>query len=162
MIEKSQCIIVLQWKNIHYCIFSADEKFDGTYPTNVVVSSEGGCLFIPPGIFKSTCKIDITWFPSDDQQCDLKFGSWTYSGWQVSNLWKCFYCRVIFSDLSSLSIYFLLGTDLQCFHHLMHFKNCICKSSTPMGLGFYINIKQIYLYQGKLGYFFSSEKILSL
>ena len=33
--------------------------------------------------FKSTCKIDITWFPFDDQQCDLKFGSWTYSGWQV-------------------------------------------------------------------------------
>ena len=34
-------------------------------------------------LFKSTCKIDITWFPFDDQQCDLKFGSWTYSGWQV-------------------------------------------------------------------------------
>merc|ERR1719193_1729978 len=62
---------------------SADEKFDGTYQTNVVVGSEGHCLFIPPGIFKSTCKIDITWFPFDDQQCDLKFGSWTYSGWQL-------------------------------------------------------------------------------
>ena len=100
---------------------SADEKFDGTYQTNVVVNSEGGCLYVPPGIFKvgtpklemyprlnytnhvvmihqntnkesklntdqlfqSTCKIDITWFPFDDQQCDLKFGSWTYSGWQV-------------------------------------------------------------------------------
>ena len=69
--------------NIYKNIFSADEKFVGTYETNVVVSSEGGCLFIPPGIFKSTCKIDITWFPFDDQQCDLKFGSWTYSGWQV-------------------------------------------------------------------------------
>ena len=34
-------------------------------------------------LFQSTCKIDITWFPFDDQQCDLKFGSWTYSGWQV-------------------------------------------------------------------------------
>jgi len=62
---------------------SADEKFDGTYQTNVVVGSDGHCLFIPPGIFKSTCKIDITWFPFDDQQCDLKFGSWTYSGWQL-------------------------------------------------------------------------------
>merc|ERR1719295_824981 len=62
---------------------SADEKFDGTYQTNVVVGYDGHCLFIPPGIFKSTCKIDITWFPFDDQQCDLKFGSWTYSGWQL-------------------------------------------------------------------------------
>ena len=65
-------------------LFSADEKFDGTYQTNVVVSNEGSCLYVPPGIFKSTCKIDITWFPFDDQMCDLKFGSWTYSGWKVS------------------------------------------------------------------------------
>ena len=27
--------------------------------------------------------MDITWFPFDDQDCDLKFGSWTYSGWKV-------------------------------------------------------------------------------
>ena len=72
--------------NFSLLCFSADEKFDGTYQTNVVVSSEGGCLFVPPGIFKSTCKIDITWFPFDDQLCDLKFGSWTYSGWKVSVL----------------------------------------------------------------------------
>ena len=65
-----------------YC--SADEAFDGTYPTNVVVTSEGGCNYIPPGIFKSTCKIDITWFPFDDQDCDMKFGSWTYDGFKVS------------------------------------------------------------------------------
>ena len=63
--------------------FSADEKFDGTFQTNVVVSHTGNCLYVPPGIFKSTCKIDITWFPFDDQKCDLKFGSWTYSGWKV-------------------------------------------------------------------------------
>ena len=62
---------------------SADEKFDGTFQTNVVVTHDGGCLYVPPGIFKSTCKIDITWFPFDDQRCDLKFGSWTYSGWKV-------------------------------------------------------------------------------
>lgn len=23
---------------------------------------------------------DITWFPFDDQHCDLQFGSWTYDG----------------------------------------------------------------------------------
>ena len=57
---------------------SADEDIDSTFPTNVVVSSNGGCLWVPPGLFKSTCKIDITWFPFDDQQCKMKFGSWTY------------------------------------------------------------------------------------
>ena len=63
--------------------FSASEAFDGTYPTNVVVTSTGSCTYIPPGIFKSTCLIDITWFPFDDQDCEMKFGSWTYNGFKV-------------------------------------------------------------------------------
>ena len=28
-------------------------------------------------------KIDITWFPFDDQNCEMKFGSWTYTGFKV-------------------------------------------------------------------------------
>ncbi|XP_069997179.1 neuronal acetylcholine receptor subunit alpha-7 isoform X3 [Penaeus vannamei] len=71
------------WKPDVLMYNSADEGFDGTYQTKVVVSSDGTCLYIPPGIFKSTCKIDITWFPFDDQRCKMKFGSWTYSGWQL-------------------------------------------------------------------------------
>ncbi|XP_060592924.1 neuronal acetylcholine receptor subunit alpha-7-like [Ruditapes philippinarum] len=59
---------------------SADDKFDGTYHSNVVVRSDGSCLWVPPGMLRSTCSIDITWFPFDDQHCDLKFGSWTYDG----------------------------------------------------------------------------------
>ena len=39
------------------CCFSADEKFDGTYPTNVVVTNEGHCTYIPPGIFKVQLKL---------------------------------------------------------------------------------------------------------
>uniref|UniRef100_A0A1B0C0U8 Neurotransmitter-gated ion-channel ligand-binding domain-containing protein n=1 Tax=Glossina palpalis gambiensis TaxID=67801 RepID=A0A1B0C0U8_9MUSC len=61
----------------------ADEGFDGTYHTNIVVKHNGSCLYVPPGIFKSTCKIDITWFPFDDQHCEMKFGSWTYDGNQL-------------------------------------------------------------------------------
>merc|ERR1719297_13920 len=66
------------WKPDLLMYNSADEAFDGTYHTNVVVTHEGMCTYIPPGIFKSTCKIDITWFPFDEQTCDMKFGSWTY------------------------------------------------------------------------------------
>lgn len=64
-------------------IFSADEDIDSTFPTNVVVSSNGDCLWVPPGLFLSTCKIDITWFPFDDQKCTMKFGSWTYDGFSI-------------------------------------------------------------------------------
>lgn len=35
------------------------------------------------GIFKSTCHIDVRWFPFDVQRCELKFGSWTYGGWSL-------------------------------------------------------------------------------
>lgn len=71
---------------IGYGIFffdSADERFDTMYPTNVVILNDGSCSYIPPGIIKSTCKIDITWFPFDAQNCTLKYGSWTYDGSQI-------------------------------------------------------------------------------
>jgi len=71
------------WKPDILMYNSASEAFDGTYPTNVVVTSSGSCTYIPPGIFKSTCKIDITWFPFDDQDCEMKFGSWTYNGFKL-------------------------------------------------------------------------------
>ena len=59
---------------------SADEKLGLTYQTMAVVYSDGKISYIPPAIFRSSCKSDITWFPFDKQQCDLKFGSWTYNG----------------------------------------------------------------------------------
>ncbi|KAM9818085.1 neuronal acetylcholine receptor subunit alpha-7-like isoform 1-T1 [Syngnathus typhle] len=60
---------------------SADERFDATFHTNVLVNASGSCQYIPPGILKSTCYIDVRWFPFDVQKCDLKFGSWTHNGW---------------------------------------------------------------------------------
>jgi len=71
------------WKPDILMYNSASEAFDGTYPTNVVVTSHGLCTYIPPGIFLSSCPIDITWFPFDDQDCEMKFGSWTYNGFKV-------------------------------------------------------------------------------
>ena len=42
---------------LHNSLSSASEAFDGTYQTNVVVTSAGTCTYIPPGIFKSSCQI---------------------------------------------------------------------------------------------------------
>lgn len=41
------------------------------------------CFKSHPGIFKSSCYIDVRWFPFDVQKCNLKFGSWTYGGWSL-------------------------------------------------------------------------------
>ncbi|XP_052826361.1 neuronal acetylcholine receptor subunit alpha-7 [Octopus bimaculoides] len=68
------------WKPDILMYNSANEVFDATYPTNVLVSYNGFCHWVPPGMFKSTCQIDIAWFPFDDQKCTLKFGSWTHDG----------------------------------------------------------------------------------
>ena len=58
---------ITMWKPDILLYNSANENFDASFPTNIVVYSTGNCDQIPPGIFKSTCKIDITWFPFDDQ-----------------------------------------------------------------------------------------------
>jgi len=46
----------------------------------VVVDSDGQVMWIPPAIYMSSCAIDITHFPFDIQECEMKFGSWTYDG----------------------------------------------------------------------------------
>ncbi|KIH57162.1 Neurotransmitter-gated ion-channel ligand binding domain protein [Ancylostoma duodenale] len=60
------------WKPDVLLYNSADENFDSTYPVNYVVSHTGHVLQVPPGILKLSCKIDITYFPFDDQMCHLK------------------------------------------------------------------------------------------
>ncbi|KAG4071071.1 hypothetical protein HA402_002743 [Bradysia odoriphaga] len=36
-----------------------------------------------PMLIKSTCKIDVTWFPFDEQKCLLIFGSWSFSSTEL-------------------------------------------------------------------------------
>jgi len=50
----------------------------------VVIFNHGDVLWIPPAIYKSSCTIDVTYFPFDQQECKMKFGSWTFNGDQVS------------------------------------------------------------------------------
>jgi hypothetical protein len=34
----------------------------------------------PPVIYKSYCAIDIEYYPFDEQNCTLKFGTWSHDG----------------------------------------------------------------------------------
>lgn len=51
--------------------------------TNVVIRHDGKVMWDSPAITKSSCKVDVSYFPFDGQQCRLTFGSWTYNGNQI-------------------------------------------------------------------------------
>uniref|UniRef100_A0A1I8FQE3 Neur_chan_LBD domain-containing protein n=1 Tax=Macrostomum lignano TaxID=282301 RepID=A0A1I8FQE3_9PLAT len=54
-----------------------------TLMTKAGLQSTGKVLWEPPAIYKSSCQIDVEFFPFDSQNCTMKFGSWTYDGLQV-------------------------------------------------------------------------------
>ncbi|NXC30725.1 ACH10 protein, partial [Campylorhamphus procurvoides] len=62
---------------------NADEHFGGSMETNVVLRSDGHIMWDSPAITKSSCKVDVSYFPFDGQHCRLTFGSWTYNGNQI-------------------------------------------------------------------------------
>uniref|UniRef100_A0A3Q3KCJ7 Cholinergic receptor, nicotinic, epsilon n=1 Tax=Monopterus albus TaxID=43700 RepID=A0A3Q3KCJ7_MONAL len=56
-----------------------DGKFEVAYYANVLISYTGWMYWLPPCIYRSTCSIEITYFPFDYQNCTLAFRSQTYS-----------------------------------------------------------------------------------
>lgn len=57
---------------------SADGEFAVTHMTKAHLFHTGKVRWVPPAIYKSSCSIDVTFFPFDQQNCKMKFGSWTY------------------------------------------------------------------------------------
>uniref|UniRef100_A0A1I7ZVN6 Neur_chan_LBD domain-containing protein n=1 Tax=Steinernema glaseri TaxID=37863 RepID=A0A1I7ZVN6_9BILA len=56
---------------------------DITIFTDALVAYDGRVFWQPPAIYKSFCPIDVTWFPYDLQNCNMKFGAWSYTGYYV-------------------------------------------------------------------------------
>ncbi|KAM4610652.1 LOW QUALITY PROTEIN: neuronal acetylcholine receptor subunit alpha-4-like [Polymixia lowei] len=57
---------------------NADGDFAVTHLTKAHLFHDGRIKWMPPAIYKSSCSIDVTFFPFDQQNCKMKFGSWTY------------------------------------------------------------------------------------
>lgn len=66
-----------QW---FFLLTSADGNYEVTYKSNCVIYHTGDINWIPPAIYKSSCTIDVEYFPFDQQICEMKFGSWTFRG----------------------------------------------------------------------------------
>ncbi len=75
----------------NFCVNSffssrADDDFSGPIDTNVRLRYNGEITWDAPAITKSSCVVDVSYFPFDSQECNLTFGSWTYNGNQVCSL----------------------------------------------------------------------------
>lgn len=62
---------------------NADKEMDAAgalekYKTKISLSYDGNNSWMAPAMFQSICKIDIKYFPFDEQNCHMKFASWAY------------------------------------------------------------------------------------
>ncbi|XP_069812410.1 neuronal acetylcholine receptor subunit alpha-3-like isoform X2 [Dendropsophus ebraccatus] len=70
--EVNQIMETNLWLKHAIGVFQVDDK------AKAILKHTGEITWIPPAIFKSSCWIDVTYFPFDYQNCTMKFGSWTY------------------------------------------------------------------------------------
>ncbi len=67
--------------------FSAQENYKGIdveSKTKATIYHDGQVAWLSPHILKSVCKMDVTYFPFDDQRCPMVFASWAYHGLHVN------------------------------------------------------------------------------
>ncbi|RCN49620.1 Neurotransmitter-gated ion-channel ligand binding domain protein [Ancylostoma caninum] len=83
---------------------NADGNYEVSFMCNVLIHHSGEVLWVPPAIYKSSCIIDVEFFPFDDQRCSLTFGSWTYNRDEVK-LDFLHADRVDFSEYATSSIW---------------------------------------------------------
>ena len=64
---------------------SADvSSYKSSISTNVIVTSDGNVTWLSMVIFRSSCAVDVKYFPFDEQNCTMLFSSWTYDGFQLN------------------------------------------------------------------------------
>ena len=91
--------------------FSADGNYEVTIMTKAILHYTGRVKWNPPAIYKSYCGIDVEYFPFDEQECMMKFGSWTYDGFMV-----CSTKSII--NANELQSFFLFQLDLRHMNQL--------------------------------------------
>uniref|UniRef100_A0AC35TK24 Cation transporter family protein n=1 Tax=Rhabditophanes sp. KR3021 TaxID=114890 RepID=A0AC35TK24_9BILA len=65
---------------------SVSSPIDSTFKVNMISQSDGTVTAIPPGILKTSCKMDdgFRYFPFDEVVCYLKLGSWSFHAGQIN------------------------------------------------------------------------------
>ncbi|VDM24905.1 unnamed protein product [Hydatigera taeniaeformis] len=70
---------------------------DGKYEITTLIRAEvffnGTVRWMPPALYLSACRIDMEYFPYDEQTCSMRFGSWTYDGSKGRFLHTAFFAQ---------------------------------------------------------------------
>ncbi|KAK2141523.1 hypothetical protein LSH36_1087g00002 [Paralvinella palmiformis] len=104
----------------------------------LAVYSDGTVRWVPPAIYKSSCQVDMRNFPFDEQQCILKFGSWTYDGEKLD---LAFYDGLKDMDIReyvSSSEWIVMGTEAR--YHVRYYP--CCGSESYPDITFYLTMKR--------------------
>ncbi|CAO4385732.1 unnamed protein product [Caenorhabditis nigoni] len=95
---------------------NADGNYEVSFKSNVFVDHHGDVTWVPPAMFKSSCRIDVEWFPFDEQCCTLVFGSWTYNSEEVRLHWYNNIQAVQLHDYSYSGIWDVIDVPGQLVH----------------------------------------------
>nr|XP_006824779.1 PREDICTED: neuronal acetylcholine receptor subunit alpha-10-like [Saccoglossus kowalevskii] len=77
-ITQIQVPIVEIWQPDITLFGSVSDEFQRHYDTDAIIDSDGTVTSLQPFVIRCTCGIDATYFPFDEQECKLKFASWSY------------------------------------------------------------------------------------
>ena len=99
MLQNYLCILccnnIIIFEIFSFYNFSADSGYNAAViNTNVMVESSGLVNWLSHGIYKSSCKVNVEYFPFDVQVCEMKWASWTYDADGVR--FKVYFSRPLF------------------------------------------------------------------
>lgn len=106
-----------------------------------MIQNNGYVTWLVPLVIKSSCNVDATYFPYDEQTCDIRFGSWIYDESQLDL--QPFPIEPDLNNYLVNSEFSLLGVTMR--RELIDEKCCPGSGNHPM-IVVQINIKRKSIY----------------
>lgn len=143
MLESYRCtnlhiVVVIFSPHLIFHISSADSRLEEQRGALVNVFNDGTVLWMPQAILRSTCEFNTKYFPFDENECHLKFGSWTHDGNHLDLQFYEGIKRFLVEDFVKGNEWTLVGNRGE---RNVKIYEC-CKDTPYLDLKFYITLKR--------------------